>query len=438
MALAGKILAFSGTLSLTRLAAGARAKAAGAKVNVAVSGTTDILVCGPDAITTAKVKAAKDKGTAIWSEKDFNEALKGAPAPKANGGRGPITRVARQADGNPSGVAFRLVKAQEPVEDIPNGTDVEFLKADGEWCFIKFAGRKGWVKARNLGGVKRAAPAAAGPAAKKPKAGPPSKLETKELMARLGFEGQTVPEAPDRESFNELESKATDLKKQVRHSMVMMCCTKKDKRGTMSKLGGMPWMKAGDEWPTCTLCETQMAFLAQINFAETPQLQQASNRNNGLLQVWMCEADDCDTYEAFSGAHHIRIVRPGDFAKLDLTSTPPDGVGLKDAQFVAKWTRRPELPNSEELGDRGIEVADGADEWLQDLPRNGEKVGGWPGWVQGVEYPDCEECGEPMKNVLLQLEAGTIDGFDFGDCGTAHVTQCSKHRDNLALAWACG
>ena len=75
MALTGKILVFTGTLSTDRKKATAMAEAEGAKVTGSVSGTTTHLVAGPGA--GSKVAAAEAKGVTIWTEDDFLAAIGG-------------------------------------------------------------------------------------------------------------------------------------------------------------------------------------------------------------------------------------------------------------------------------------------------------------------------------------------------------------------------
>ncbi|KAL1496370.1 hypothetical protein AB1Y20_016326 [Prymnesium parvum] len=146
--LSGKSIVFSGTLSIKRAEATAAAKAAGATVTTAVSGNTDVLVVGPDAVGTEKTLAAQVKGTEVWTEEQFNAALSSGGASSSSPSE--QTRIAEQADGNPSGVAFRTSKEGAPLHDIPNGTELPLVEEDGEWCRVRYAGKTGWVKTRNL------------------------------------------------------------------------------------------------------------------------------------------------------------------------------------------------------------------------------------------------------------------------------------------------
>jgi len=75
MSLSGKTVVFTGTLSMSRSDATIAAKGAGAKVAGGVSAGIDIVVAGPDAVTTSKVVSAKAKGKTIWDEKKFKASL---------------------------------------------------------------------------------------------------------------------------------------------------------------------------------------------------------------------------------------------------------------------------------------------------------------------------------------------------------------------------
>jgi hypothetical protein len=70
------------------------------------------------------------------------------------------------------------------------------------------------------------------------------------------------------------------------------------------------------------------------------------------------------------------------------------------------------------------------------LPRMGDKLAGWPAWVQGVEYPRCPLCEETM-GLVFQIESEGHVPFRFGDSGTGHITRCRTHPNLVAFSWAC-
>lgn len=66
----------------------------------------------------------------------------------------------------------------------------------------------------------------------------------------------------------------------------------------------------------------------------------------------------------------------------------------------------------------------------------GDKLGGWPHWIQSPEYPSCDQCGSIME-FFFQIDSEDNLNYMFGDVGCAHITQCPQHRDRFAFAWAC-
>jgi hypothetical protein len=65
----------------------------------------------------------------------------------------------------------------------------------------------------------------------------------------------------------------------------------------------------------------------------------------------------------------------------------------------------------------------------------GDKLAGWPCWIQDIEYPSCPHCQRPMQ--LVFQHTGDELPFMFGDSGIGHITQCPEHKEVLAFGWAC-
>jgi uncharacterized protein YwqG len=101
---------------------------------------------------------------------------------------------------------------------------------------------------------------------------------------------------------------------------------------------------------------------------------------------------------------------------------------------VTSWTAVDDYPSWQELEELGtVDALDHADEHP---PLDGEKLGGWPAWVQGVEYPSCPRCGARME-LVLQIDSRKSIATMWGDVGIGHVTQCPNDPDVLTFAWAC-
>lgn len=66
-----------------------------------------------------------------------------------------------------------------------------------------------------------------------------------------------------------------------------------------------------------------------------------------------------------------------------------------------------------------------------------DKLGGWPRWIQGAEYPTCPTCQNSMR-VVFQIDSEDHIPYMFGDSGIGHITQCPEHHNVVAFGWACG
>jgi uncharacterized protein YwqG len=225
-----------------------------------------------------------------------------------------------------------------------------------------------------------------------------------------------------------------------------------------SKFGGIPWVGPEAPWPDCTSCDAPMPLLVQLDLAKLPA-ELAGRFGTGLLQLFYCTRDDCDGsgWEPFGDeVSRVRVVKP---AGPGLEPAEEQREELVPAKKIVGWERfldEPEPGEHEELGlsydydfsaktvtvdcpDVGLtgEVVDELEvaEAIADS-RGGDKLAGWPNWVQGVEYPDCSRCGKRMEFVF-QVDSNDNIPFMFGDVGRGHITQCPDHKDVVAFGWAC-
>ena len=210
---------------------------------------------------------------------------------------------------------------------------------------------------------------------------------------------------------------------------------------TASKFGGTPYLPEGECWPECPNCNNPMQLFVQLNPDSMPE----PTRNlwgSGLLQFFYCtnyepccEAD-CSAWDAHSKSTLLRIVQKNGPAAMP-KSSPLD---VFPAKTIFDWNRRTEYPNWEEVTDLTGDRDDPAyEDWEEVQEYNlfvGEKLLGWPCWVQGVEYPNCRECGKRME-MLFQIDSEVNIPYMFGDAGCGHITQCPEHKTELAFRWAC-
>jgi len=70
------------------------------------------------------------------------------------------------------------------------------------------------------------------------------------------------------------------------------------------------------------------------------------------------------------------------------------------------------------------------------IPIVGDKLYGWPHWIQSVEYPFDRKTGSRME-LLFQIDSNVNLAHMFGDVGIGHLTQSKDNPDELAFGWAC-
>jgi uncharacterized protein YwqG len=182
-----------------------------------------------------------------------------------------------------------------------------------------------------------------------------------------------------------------------------------------------------------------MQLFLQLNLQDLPE-PLLGEFGEGLLQMFYCTDSgsnceaDCEAFSPFAKSVLLRVVQP---------KGEPQEIGevLPDDQFPARtitgWKPMDDYPNYEEAGQLGLELSDDEMEAIEEYPISGDKLGGWPYWVQGVEYPACPSCGETMR-LVFQIDSEDNLPYMFGDAGCGHITQCKTHKEQLAFGWACG
>lgn len=230
---------------------------------------------------------------------------------------------------------------------------------------------------------------------------------------------------------------------------------------TSSKFGGTPWTSSDYPWPICKNCQKQMQFFLQLNLAEELPLELQNAYGTGLLQLFYCTRGECEGmggWEAFEDLIScVRVVQIAD------NYAPPVELHAQEVEFTPKqvigWEHFEELPSPEEHEEFGLEyVYDHKahtvklkckspafetdffkDPELAETignPEPGDKLGGWPHWIQSAEYPYCPKCQAQMV-LVLQVDSEDNIPYMFGDSGCGHIMQCPEHKDVVGFGWAC-
>lgn len=209
-----------------------------------------------------------------------------------------------------------------------------------------------------------------------------------------------------------------------------------------SKFSGSPLLYSDKSWPVCPGCQRPMHFFLQINAAQLPD-EVGDLFGMSHLQIFFCigEDHDCEvsmsTYEPFSKGVRVRVVTP-ELGTLGTASRVPVQKPFPELAIVG-WKLQADYPSFVDAQHQGLDQSDEEAEFVQTagFPKTGDKLLGWASWQQGADYPLCPECGDTMR-YILQLDSNDNLPFMFGDVGTAHVTQCAKHKDIVTVSWAGG
>jgi uncharacterized protein YwqG len=230
-----------------------------------------------------------------------------------------------------------------------------------------------------------------------------------------------------------------------------------DGPATASKFSGIPWLAPGEQWPVCVGCQRPLQLFLQLNLNDLPE-ELCSRFGDGLLQLFYCVDFDCDrsgdAWQPFAQPTVVRVVVPTGHERTDVT-VPPNHF---PPQTIVRWEIDSDFPSAEEHRALGLiyeydfNAKSVTVRWpevglqLENLefetadlianPHVGDKLSGWPYWIQSAEYPSCPQCGKQME-LVFQIDSEDNLPFMFGDTGCGHITQCPHHKDVVAFGWAC-
>jgi hypothetical protein len=241
--------------------------------------------------------------------------------------------------------------------------------------------------------------------------------------------------------------------------------------GNRSQFGGIPLLAIGEPWPACTGCRRPMQLFLQLDLASLPESSPLRG-DHGILQLFYCAYDPRVKQTCECDLEMSQPLSPGKLARiLDVDTrgaaapAVPTGFVPFPSRVITGWERfddHPAAVEQEELGVHHdydfqpgetfttVEWREGGIRFDRVLtPNDGpgvaeaistaaekDKLGGWPMWIQGVEYPRCPQC-DRLMSYIFQIDSQDHVPYMFGDAGCAHLTRCERHPEVLGFGWAC-
>lgn len=204
-----------------------------------------------------------------------------------------------------------------------------------------------------------------------------------------------------------------------------------------SKYGGLAAIPHREEWPFCGSCGRPMQLFLQLRPSDLPP-EAEPFLGRRLLQLFVCTTVDnvgdatCSTWDAFSPANRVRAVAiaQGRLSYAPITKEPVEKP--YPALRIVGWEPIDDYPNWSEHEGLGVEL-ESTSASKDALSAPGDKLLGWPYWVQSPRYPYCPNCGQQMV-VLFQLDHYGHLPFEFGDAGCGHITTC-RRCSSLAFSY---
>ena len=230
-----------------------------------------------------------------------------------------------------------------------------------------------------------------------------------------------TPKVPLRRKL--LKEKLRTLRFKSRASWRITASASSQTQDAQSKFGGNPLLIRGEKPPHCTRCRSPLPLAVQLNSNDFPTPRKGKQKPfEGIFQFFHCQDEACFS-DTLDGKNAFLRVIPfeADFASenhVHKSSLP---------QFlITQFKYRTDYPQTYQnlpMESLGILIAENLkDDYELSYPEPGDKLGGYPNWIQSDEHGQCIECGHGRKmKLLLQLSES------YGGSGTLFIFYCVQH-----------
>ena len=149
---------------------------------------------------------------------------------------------------------------------------------------------------------------------------------------------------------------------------------------------------AGDGWPACRGCEAPLQLVVQLDLSALPG-DFALPVRSGIAQLFVCPSG-CETMSETDVGVRAELLADDALAPVTIVA-PASHVVVAPGAIVA-WRPVDEEPGCEDRLECDDDASNG--------PLRADKLGGWPAWAQGAEWP-LDDDGAPMT-LLFQIVEG--------------------------------
>lgn len=189
-----------------------------------------------------------------------------------------------------------------------------------------------------------------------------------------------------------------------------------------SKFGGAPILKSGEPWPACPVCKGELSAVLQLDMEKVPAGIQKSLGNRGIFQCFLCFGrKDQSTLHCDKGGFIMRVWEPS--AEEVAHKVEVHGRTDLKPKRITGWTSKDDFPGFNDAL-KHVKLRNKDFEEICAMRVAGDKLGGWPLWVQLPDWRKCGMCGTLMVQ-LFQLDSNTaLEAVSWGDTGMAHLQMC--------------
>lgn len=214
--------------------------------------------------------------------------------------------------------------------------------------------------------------------------------------------------------------KLPKLKEATRTCQVIK--SKRPRKGaaeSTSHWGGRAVLAPGEQWPTCQVCGQAMPLFLQLDLE-----QSVSGPPQGLLQFFYCRGCGEDSPSAYDPRMmRIRVLDPTHKGHAE----PPVGLELVATKEIVGLTEKKDKPTAVDFETIYESICKSSPR-----PVRGDKLGGWPDWLDGPAWPVCSDCERPME-LVVQINSDKGLAHMWGDCGQAFIFGCAEHPSRFGF-----